>query len=227
MKKWLAALLALTLCAPCAAFATEGAYLTGEDLRALQSAYSAFLDSFADTLVARGLLAEADREAWLLYQIGDFMQNGGYGTIAVMYTPGLLSAADPGTTATRLSLVTGAGTVTVWTLRHFDADLSTLPGLPLDAELTGPDGGALPCRFRWSASQGSLMYWDGVRGEITEVGATVVGDGRALYWWAEPAEGAEAALTLELLDINEDNALAAVTIVIRATEQTWTPEEIR
>lgn len=220
-------ILVLLLALPRFAVAGDGAFLTGEDLHALEPAYEQFLEVFADTLVKRGLLQEAEREAWILYQIGDFMQNGGFGSIAVMYTPGLLSVADPGTTARRLSVETGAGTIALSTLRRYVPELSPLPGLPLDIDLTDPGGSPVPCRFRYTASDGSFCYWDGTTGQMTDVGATVVGDGRTLYWSDAPAEGLETVLTFEMLRPDEDTSLATASLLLRAGPDYWAPEEMK
>ncbi len=227
MKRWFALLLALLLL-PGVSLASDAAYLNGEDLRALSPAFEAFVEALADVLVARGLLAETDREAWVLYQRGDFLQNGGFGTIAVMYTPGLLSVADESVTMRRLSAETDAGTVWLETLHRYSEPYSPLPGLPLDVELLSPeDGTAVSCRFRWIATAGSFVIWDGAQGTLVNVGATYVSDGRPLYWFAEPVEGIEESLTLELLHPTEDRALAVVTLSLLSGADFWSPEVLK
>ena len=83
-------LLAALLGSASGALAADGPMLTAEDLAELQPAYEAFLDELEDLIVEKGLLADDQREAWRMYQLGDFFQNGGYGMIAAMYTPDLL-----------------------------------------------------------------------------------------------------------------------------------------
>jgi hypothetical protein len=229
MRRWLPLALAL-LFAPLAAgssLASEGAYLSGEDLAKVSPAFEAFVESLADVLVARGLLAEDEREAWELYQRGDFLQNGGFGTIAVMYTPGLMSVADDSVMMRELSAQTSAGTVWLETLRSYSVANSPLPGLPLDAELRGEGEEVRPCRFRWIASGGSFLIWDGGQGGIVNVGATYIGDGRPLYWFMDPVDGIAETLTLELLHPDEDRTLASVTLDMRSGEDFWMPEALR
>ena len=137
MKKRLLCLtLVACLLAPLAALANDGAYLSGSDLHQIEPEYEAFLDTLADLLVQKGLLAESEREEWLLYQLGDFLQNGGYGTIVAMYTPGMLSYANESVTVRRFEIATAAGRLTLETLRKFSPQYSSLPGLPLDTELS-------------------------------------------------------------------------------------------
>ena len=177
-KRWLCLLLAACLLAPLAALANDGAYLSGSDLHEIEPQYEAFLDALADLLVSKGLLAEEEREEWLLYQLGDFLQNGGYGTIAAMYTPGMLSYADESVTVRRFEIETEAGKLTLETLRRFSPQYSSLPGLPLDTELCDAEGAPVGCRFRWTTTGGMLLIWDG--SEIVEVGSTFISDGRPL-----------------------------------------------
>lgn len=49
-----------------------------------------FSGELGDLAVERGLLSEEDRAAWHDAQLGDFFQNGGYGSILVSYLPGAL-----------------------------------------------------------------------------------------------------------------------------------------
>lgn len=222
-RRVFSALLCLLLL-PALAGAAEGAFLTGEDLQQIKPAYEAFLQELADVLEARGLLLPSEREAWILYQLGDLMQNGGYGSIVAMYTPGLLSLADESVAMRRLTLKTDVGTLRLDTLAQYKPSLSQLPGLPLDAEVVGLDGTAVECRFHWTASEGSLYLWDGARGEIVEVGATFITKGSPLYWAEEPIEGVAAELTLTLLHPTEDTALAKATLILRSDADGWIAE---
>lgn len=221
-------LLLVALLLPSAAFASEGdAYLSEDDLRKLSPTFDAFLSQMADLLVERGLLPEGDRDAWILYQRGDFMQNGGFGAIAVLYTPGLLSVADESVTMRRLQFDTEIGTISLETLHRYVPRSSPLPGLPLDVDLRGPGGDTVPCRFRWVASDGSLVIWDGSMGEIVNVGAQYINDGRALYWRADPVDGIEETLRLEILSESEDVMLASCTLTVLSGPDFWSPEAFR
>ena len=76
---------------PPAAPAEEGSpLLSVDDLIALEDSYEAFLKELGDLAVERGLLSEEDRAAWHDAQLGDYFQNGGYGSILISYMPGAL-----------------------------------------------------------------------------------------------------------------------------------------
>lgn len=215
-------------CMPCIGHAVEGdAYLSEDDLRMLEPTYTKLLTEMADLLIERGLLPEGDRESWMLYQLGDFMQNGGFGTVAIIYTPGLLSRADESVTMRRLRAETSAGTVVLQTLHRYVPDTSPLPGLPLDVELQDVNGEVLPCRFRWIASDGSLVIWDGSMGQIDNVGATYINDGRAMYWSATPVDGIEETLRLEILSATEDVTLAHLSLRLLSGPNFWSPEGLQ
>ena len=67
---------------PLSAPAEEGSpLLSVDDLIALEDSYEAFLNELGDLAVQRGLLSEEDRAAWHDAQLGDYFQNGGYGSI--------------------------------------------------------------------------------------------------------------------------------------------------
>ena len=225
MKKRLLCLtLVACLLAPLAALANDGAYLSGSDLHQIEPEYEAFLDTLADLLVQKGLLAEEEREEWLLYQLGDFLQNGGYGTIVAMYTPGMLSYANESVTVRRFEIATAAGRLTLETLRKFSPQYSSLPGLPLDTELSDETGAPVGCRFRWTTTGGMLLIWDG--SEIVEVGSTFISDGRPLYWREDPVDGYDETLRLEMLAAQEDVVMATITLSVYAEDGCWLPEVV-
>lgn len=226
MKRFIALLLLLLL--PSFAVSEQGAFLTSEDLKALQPTYETFLQSMADRLILRGLLLESERDAWILYQRGDFLQNGGYGAIATLYTPGLLSMADESVAMRTLSVETEIGIFNLETLRRYSVSYSTLPGLPLDdVELLDQNGDPVDCRYRWIVPYGSLMIWDGVQEEMVDVGASYINDGKPLFWQAEPVDGIDEALTLELLSRAEDQLLATITLIVVSGPDFWSPEVLR
>ena len=159
-------LLAALLGSASGALAADGPMLTAEDLAELQPAYEAFLDELEDLIVEKGLLADDQREAWRMYQLGDFFQNGGYGMIAAMYTPDLLVYARDVDSLVSLSCQTGAGLLELQTMRGYTPLDSALPGLLLEVSLSDAEGMPVPCRFRFTATQGSFLAWDalGARG---------------------------------------------------------------
>ena len=217
----------LLLLFPLSCIGEQNAYLSSDELRALQPSYEIFLDSLSALLVEKGLLEEAQREEWILYQKGDFLQNGGYGSISIFYTPGLLSMADDSIPVRVFSAETDAGTLTLETLRRYVPAHSPLPGLPLDhVELVDADGNPVDCRYRWIVPYGSLFLWDGRNHEMVEVGASYINDGKPLFWSAEPVDGIEETIYLELLSATEDHALSSVTLTVISEADAWRPEGV-
>ena len=226
MRRW-KIIIMLLLLLPVLAAAEEGPYLTTESLRLLRPAYEAFLSQLAEQLIAGGLLHEADREAWMNYQLGDYYQNGGYGAITAMYTPGLLEIADESVALRSFAVETEAGTLRLNTLNRYSTAYSPLPGLPLDdAELVGGDGVVVDCRYGWTVPHGTLLIWDGAAGEMVNVGATYANDGKPLFWSADPVDGIEESLTLTLLSLEEDRALAVVELLTVSGPNFWAPESL-
>ena len=91
MRKRIALFLLALAAFACPARAEEGSpLLSVDDLLELEGSYEAFLEELGDLAVERGLLSEEDRAAWHDAQLGDFFQNGGYGSILVSYLPGAL-----------------------------------------------------------------------------------------------------------------------------------------
>jgi len=230
MKRSWIMILALCLCLLCGSAGAESgldAYLDPEDLQSLQPVYEAFLRELADVLIEKDLLEEEDVEEWVMYQLGDYIQNGGSGSFLISYTPGLLSLADDSTTMRRFTCKTAIGVFQLDTLRCYSPSLSSLPGLPLDAELTGTAGYPVPCRFRWVAGSGSFQIWDGAADSLINTGATYINQDRALYWFDEPVDGVTEVLTLEILSDTEDRTLASITVTLESANECWYPVEVK
>lgn len=220
-----AILLILCLClVPVAASALEGAYLTGEEMRTLEPAFEAFLLEMADMLEEKGLLSPAEREAWILYQLGDFIQNGGFGSITVSYASGAWGTASDPVTVRRFAVETEIGTLMLQTLGRYEEAYSSLPGVPLDVEVLDVKGEAVPCRFRWTASGGMFTIWDAMEGMLVQVGMTYTNEGIPFYWYEEPLEGTQEVLTLDVLGLEDDTPLATVRLTLRAGEGYWNAE---
>lgn len=223
-------ILCLCLCMcllPALATAVEGAYLSADELRGLEPTFEAFLEEMADVLVDKGLLSPTEREAWILYQLGDFMQNGGFGTMTIGYTSGGWGREDDPVAMRRFLLETPAGTLYLETLGQYEESYSPLPGLPLDTELMDENGAAVPCRFRWTATSGSFEIWDNAKGETVPVGITYTSEGEPLYWYEEPIDGIDEVLTLDILSEEDDTVpLATVKLTVRSENDAWKVEEL-
>ena len=162
-----------------------------------------------------------------MYQLGDYIQNGGSGSFLISYTPDLLSRADNSTTMRRFVCETAAGTLTLDTLHCYSTELSSLPGLPLEAEMTDASGLPVACRFRWLSGSGSFQIWDGSLNELVDTGATYINEDRALYWFDEPVDGVSEQLVLEILADEKDLTLATVTVTLQSENGCWLPVEVK
>ena len=117
---------------PLSAPAEEGSPLLSVDvLIALEDSYEAFLNKLGDLAVQRGLLSEEDRAAWHDAQLGDYFQNGGYGSILISYMPGALSYTREEDTLLSLSAAFDGGRLELMTMRRYTPGDSTLSGLML------------------------------------------------------------------------------------------------
>lgn len=223
MKRWI--LLCLCACFLLSGPALADSMLSAQDLQAVQPEYEVFLEALADVLEQRGLLDAGQREDWIAFQLGDFTQNGGYGTIAIMYNPDLLAQVEPDMMLLRRQAQIGEWTLRLDTLRAFRPNASALPGLPLETTLLTDEGVPVECRFHWYASSGQLLVWDGASGAVQPMGASVVTEGQPLYWQESPVGIKTETLTLELLAIDTEETLGEYVLTLVSDGQGWTVGE--
>lgn len=221
MKRNLAALLLLALLAvPAGMSAEEGdPLLSVDDLLTLEESYEAFLDELEALAVERGLLSEEERGAWHDAQLGDFYQNGGYGSILINYMPGVLNLVREEETVLTLTAQLALGQrLELLTMRRYTPRDSSLSGLMLTPSLTDADGVPLDVRYTFSAEDGVFLKWDAMMGAYVSVGASAVSDGETVVWSAQtPAQDAKnPVLTIELVDAQTGEAIggAAVTLTV-------------
>lgn len=229
MKHTLYLLLCLLLfCTVSAVAETGDPMLSTEDLSSIQDSYEAFLCELEDLIVEKGLLADADRESWRMYQLGDFIQNGGYGMIAAMYTPDLLQYAREEDTLLRLSVTKGDYTLSVDTMRRYTPLDSALPGLVLESTLT--DGAGLPvtATIRYTASEGGFNAWDALLMIYSDVGTTITNDGRAIYWSDQPLTddtyAPEILLHIEVMAQDGATLLMQADLTLKPSGTGWVLE---
>ncbi|MDR1599374.1 MAG: hypothetical protein LBS11_05840 [Oscillospiraceae bacterium] len=228
LKRAAAAMLAVcAVCAVClisgttAASARGAAFLSPEALNALRPEYERFLGAVSETLIDNGLLAEEDRDKWIAFHLADFVQNGGYGTIAVMYNPDLLMSVDSDSLALRLTASIGAGVMYLDTLRAFTPGAVNLPGLPLEAALETETGEPISCAYRWTATGGELMVWDRASDSARSVGSEWVGSDQILYWSEEPRAEAVAQLAVEFISMENGESLGTYRVNLASNETRW------
>lgn len=175
--------------------------LSVDDLLSLEASYEAFLGELETLAVKRGLLSEEERAAWHDAQLGDFYQNGGYGSILVNYTPGYLNYAREEETLLALDAALGDGRhLEIVTMRRYTPQDSSLPGLMLTPSLADASGVPVDAVYTFSADSGVFLKWDVLLGSYVAVGATATSDGESIVWSSQtPApEAKPPVITIDI-----------------------------
>ena len=209
-------LLVLTLFA-LPAHAEEGSpLLSVDDLLSLEESYEVFLEQLGDLAVERGLLSEDERAAWHDAQMGDFYQNGGYGSILVNYMPGALDYTREEETLLTLSAKLDGGMLELMTMRRYTPRDSTLSGLMLTPSMTDNAQMPMDAHYSFGSTSGVFMKWDALLGTYVSVGATAESDGETVVWSAQtPAENAKnPVLTITVSNGRESLGEAALTLTV-------------
>ncbi len=209
-------LLVLTLFA-LPAHAEEGSpLLSVDDLLSLEESYEVFLEQLGDLAVERGLLSEDERAAWHDAQMGDFYQNGGYGSILVNYMPGALDYTREEETLLTLSAKLDGGMLELMTMRRYTPRDSTLSGLMLTPSMTDNAQMPMDAHYSFGSTSGVFMKWDALLGTYVSVGATAESDGETVVWSAQtPAENAKnPVLTITVTNGREPLGEAALTLTV-------------
>jgi len=217
MKRFWCMLLVL-LMIPAGAPAAEGdPLLSVDDLLSLEESYSAFLDELEALIVERGLLSQEEREAWRDAQMGDFFQNGGYGSILANYLPGVLGYVREEDTLLQLSAGFEDGsTLYVDTMQRYTPQDSSLSGLMLTMNMTDADGLPANVHFSLSGTSGVFLKWDALMGAYMSVGATAESDGETVVWSDQtPIDGAKnPTLTITAIDAQTKETLRSASLVL-------------
>ena len=209
-------LLVLTLFA-LPAHAEEGSpLLSVDDLLSLEESYEVFLEQLGDLAVERGLLSEDERAAWHDAQMGDFYQNGGYGSILVNYMPGALDYTREEETLLTLSAKLDGGMLELMTMRRYTPRDSTLSGLMLTPSMIDDAQMPMDAHYSFGSTSGVFMKWDALLGTYVSVGATAESDGETVVWSAQtPAENAKnPVLTITVTNGREPLGEAALTLTV-------------
>ena len=211
-------MLTLLVCMPMLALAAEGdPLLSVDDLLTLEDSYDAFLDELEELIVERGLLSPEEREAWRDAQMGDFYQNGGYGSILVNYMPGVLSYIREEETLMQLSTRLADGsTLYVDTMRRYTPQDSSLSGLMLTLSMTDESGVPLDVGFALSSASGVFLKWDAMESAYVSVGASARSDGETVVWSDQtPAQGAKnPTISITIIDPATQETLAGATLTL-------------
>ena len=216
MRALIPFLIALLLL-PAIALAGEGdPLLSVDDLHTLEESYEAFLSDLGDLIISRGLLSPEERSAWLDAQMGDFYQNGGYGSILASYMPGLLSYVREEDTLLTLSAQLPGGTMEISTVRRYTPQDSSLSGLMLTLSLTDESGLPLDVIWQLSATSGLFLKWDPVTGSYESVGVATESAGETVCWSDQtPAENAMSpVITFDAVDAETGEAIGRATLTL-------------
>lgn len=228
IRRLFAAALALALL-PAAALAGEGdPLLSVDDLLSLEESYGAFLDELEALIVERGLLSEEDRAAWRDAQMGDFFQNGGYGSILASYMPGALGLArEEDTLLTLTAELSGGTALEAATMRRYTPQDSSLPGLMLTLSATGADGAPLDAVFSLTATSGVFLKWDALAGTYVDVGASAQSEGETVVWSDQtPAENArDPVIDISVAGAQNGASLGAAQLTLTVDGASYLAED--
>lgn len=216
MKRFLVLAMLLALM-PVFALGAEGdPLLSVDDLLSLQDSYDAFLDELEELIIERGLLSPEEREVWRDAQMGDFFQNGGYGSILANYMPGVLGYIREEETLLQLACSVKTGTLYVDTMRRYTPQDSSLSGLMLTMNLSGEDGMPVDAAFSLSSTSGVFLKWDAMTGAYASVGATALSDGETVVWSDQaPIAGAKnPQITISAIDPSTQETLCSGVLTL-------------
>ena len=202
---------------PLSAPAEEGSpLLSVDDLIALEDSYEAFLNELGDLAVQRGLLSEEDRAAWHDAQLGDYFQNGGYGSILISYMPGALGYTREEDTLLNLSAAFDGGRLELMTMRRYTPGDSMLSGLMLTPSVLDESGAPMDAHYVLSATSGVFMKWDALLGTYVTVGATAESDGETIVWSDQTpaADAKDPVLTLLISRADDQTVLTEAKLLL-------------
>lgn len=214
-------LLLILLLLPAIALAGEGdPLLSVDDLHTLEDSYSAFLSELGSLIVERGLLSPEELGAWLDAQMGDFYQNGGYGSILASYMPGLLSYVREEDTLLTLSAQLSCGLLEISTVRRYTPQDSSLSGLMLTLSLTDAQGLPMDVTWQLCATSGLFLKWDPVSGAYESVGVSAQSAGETVCWSDQtPVQDAQnPVITIIASDAVTGEAIGQATLTLTVDE---------
>ena len=213
---------------PLSAPAEEGSpLLSVDDLIALEDSYEAFLAELGDLAVQRGLLSEEDRAAWHDAQLGDYFQNGGYGSILISYMPGALGYTREEDTLLSLSAAFDGGRLELMTMRRYTPGDSTLSGLMLTPSVLDESGAPMDAHYVLSATSGVFMKWDALLGTYVTVGTTAESDGETVVWSDQmpAADAKDPVVSIALTQAGAQTTLAEAKLLLRVDGEGYLIED--
>ena len=216
MRRLVILFLLLTLLPVCALAAEGDPLLSVDDLLSLESSYDAFLDELEELIVERGLLSPEEREIWRDAQMGDFFQNGGYGSILANYMPGVLGYIREEETYVQLQTQLPCGLLYVDTMRRYTPQDSSLSGLMLTMTLMDASGAPMDVSFSLSSTSGVFLKWDAMAGAYVSVGAKAQSDSETVVWSDQaPIVGAkDPQIHIDVIDAASQESIGSGTLTL-------------
>lgn len=218
MRQQAMLLVLFLLCAPLCALAAEGdPLLSVDDLHTLKESYGAFLQELEAMLIEKELISEQERDAWRDAQMGDFYQNGGYGSILISYAPGALSYVREEEKLLQLSAQFPDGsTLCLDTMCRYTPRDNSLPGLMLTLSMADSSGVPMDVGFALSGTGGVFLKWDALEGAYVSTGTTAQSAGETVVWSDQtPAEGARnPTIGIAVLDAVTQETLCSAALTL-------------
>ena len=184
-------LLIIFICLLCAAAADErDPLLNVDELIRIEASYNQFLTELGDLLIEKGLLSSEEKSEWITMQLGDYLSNGGYGSILTSFYPGVLEYSREEEQICEPQVSLEGGTVSLLTMRRYSPIDMTSDGLMLQMNMTGPEGEPMEVRFILSGTDGVFYRWDALSGGYISAGSVVDVEGETVFWVLPiPVEG--------------------------------------
>lgn len=211
-----------------AAFAAEGEpMLSYDDLLSIEGSYEQFLNQLADLLIKRELLSQEERQTWISLQEGDFLSNGGYGSIMTNFYPGVLDYAQEEEQVIELHAIVSAGVINLLTMRRYSPDDSSLSGLILTLNMENDEGAPLEASFALNATDGIFYKWDALSASYINVGTSVRSEGETVLWsCATPVEGAQnPKITISGMTLEDESPLGEAVLTLTISGSSYLIED--
>ncbi len=208
--------LCLLLCS--SAWASEGdPLLSIDDLLSIQGPFEALIDSVGEIAVRNGFLEASELSEWKRMQLGDFLSNGGYGSILINYMPGILKYAVEEEMPLELSASVGEGrTLEVLTMRRFESSEGTTTVLPIALSMQDAEGLPMPVRYEIGSNSGMLYKWDAGAGRYVSVGQSTESEGEIVGWIGEaPAvDASNVLIEIQAFTLDNDRSVAEAELTL-------------
>ena len=203
--------------------------LTVDELLRLEPAYKQFLDDLCELLIEKGLLDRGEKEEWITMQLGDYLSNGGYGSILTSFYPGVLAYARDEERICEPKVPLEEGVVSLLTMRRYSPLDTIADGLMLQLGMNGTDGVPLEVRFLLSGTDGVFYRFDALAGGYISAGSAVDVEGETVYWVLPvPVEGQVApVLQIDVTETESGRFLGRLMMELEIEKNSYVVSEER